>query len=301
MSNDLVSLVTPNYRLYRFTDQIYKVIKFKSAGPRPIFISNKEETPHETYDFKLDQSISRARRNILELALCNVWKYFCTFTIAESNYDRKNLATFYKDFSQFIRDQRKKYSIDIKYLLVPEKHKDGSWHLHGLFSDISSILTSFYWLDKNGYNVPYHLVDDGYYCWIDYWFKFGFCSLGAIDDPVACGFYITKYISKELQKDSLPVGLHLYYCSRGLNRSSVHGEIYSHVASLEPLLVNDYEFCKTGMTRVSDGLNWSFCFEHMDFTGLDLLSFRSEADNEESYSFADDFYDSQQLVLECFA
>ena len=49
---------------------------------------------------RLPQAISRARRVCLEIALCNDWKWFATFTIAKDNYDRKNLEGYYDKFSE---------------------------------------------------------------------------------------------------------------------------------------------------------------------------------------------------------
>lgn len=299
LSHGAAELVRPDYKIYSYTEQIYKIVKFKSTAPSG-YKSDKEN--HLSYDQKLDSSLSRSRRVVLELALCNDWKYFCTFTIAKENYDRKDLSLWHKDFSQWLRDQRKKclklgIDIDIQYVLVPEQHKDGSWHMHGLFSDITPLLVSFYKLDKYGYDVPYHLVDDGYYCWFDYWVKFGYCSLAPIKDLVSCGFYITKYISKSMQKDCVDVGLHLYYPSRGLKRSSLHGDIFGQCSILDKYLVNDYDFCKTGMTAVKDGCTWNFAFEYMDHELIDAFRI---PDEKEFCPVADSFYDCTQEIMEGF-
>ena len=65
--------------------------------------------------------------------MCNDFDYFITLTLNPINIDTFDLDNFIRTFGQFIRDQRKKYSWgDIQYLLVPEKHKSGSWHMHGL-------------------------------------------------------------------------------------------------------------------------------------------------------------------------
>ena len=77
-----------SHSVYRYTDQIYKIIQWNSViqhfGPGPA-----DQQKH--YDKKLDSSISRTKRVILEKALCNPWEWFCTFTISESKYNRKDL------------------------------------------------------------------------------------------------------------------------------------------------------------------------------------------------------------------
>jgi len=270
-----LDVVRPDIVLWDYTQGIYKIIKNKSTAPR-IFV-NREKFNH--YDFKLDQSLSRTRRVILEYGLCNEWKYFCTFTLAKDKYDRENLIAWHKDFSQWLRDQRKVhlkkgYDLPLRFVLVPELHEDGkSWHMHGLFSDISPFLVSFQDLRSQGYKVPDKLVNNGYYCWLDYWKKFGFCSFGKINNKVACGFYITKYITKDMQDAAIGVGLHRYYASRPLNRAKQHGEIYGATSAFDKWLTNHYDFCDTGMTHVQDGCDWSFGFEYMDHELIEAISF----------------------------
>ncbi|MGL4805029.1 MAG: rolling circle replication-associated protein [Bacteroidales bacterium] len=124
-------------------------------------------------------------------------------------YERDNLSKFVEDLTQFIRDQRKKYGISINYLLIPELHADGrNWHMHGLFSDLPI-------QDIEPHNVT-KLLDQGYVNWSSYEKKFGYNSLGAIRDSVACTLYITKYISKAVKSTPVGVNKKLYYCSRGL-------------------------------------------------------------------------------------
>lgn len=267
--------VRPDIVLYNYSQGIYKIVKHKSTAPR-IFLSNKE---FNHYDKKLDSSLSRAKRTILELGLCNVWKFFCTFTIAPDKYDRENLKNWHKDFSQWLRDQRKVhikkgFDIPLRYVLVPELHHDGkSWHMHGLFSDITPVLSSFRDLRAKGFNVPDKLVQHNYYNWESYQNKFGFCSFGEIKNKVACGFYITKYVTKELEDSAVGVGLHTYYASRPLNRAFKHGEIYGSTNAFDEWLTNHYDFCDTGMTHVKDSCDWSFGFEYMDHDLIESISF----------------------------
>ena len=110
-----VEPIRPDYNIYRYTDGIYKIVNFKSTMPRFAPPVRTEETK---YDDKLVQSLSRARRVVLELAMCNDWAYFCTFTLDKTKYQREDLPKFHKDFSQWVRDQRKKYKkLGIKYCI----------------------------------------------------------------------------------------------------------------------------------------------------------------------------------------
>ena len=182
--------VSPVYSIHRYTDEIYKVVAFKGHRD-PDFACAREEAQH--YETKLDNSFSRARSMVLQYALCNPWDYFFTGTLDERLADRYNLDRYAKRLMQFIRDKRKKYNASFQVLLVPENHKDGAWHIHGLVYGLpASALRPF------RYPEPKKLIDGGFLNWPDYQRAFGFCSLAPIRDKVATAYYVTKYISKDM-------------------------------------------------------------------------------------------------------
>lgn len=298
-------LVGPDYTLYKYTDQIYKVIHFKQ--PRSLVPNPKRQKPKtQDENKKPDSSVSRARRNVLELALCNDWSYFCTFTLDKEKYDRFNLDAWKNDFTQWIRDLRKKYKkigldCDFKFLFVPERHDDGAWHMHGLFGDIRPLLIPFYFERQKGMKVPDKLVNGGYFDWPEYREKFGFCSFGIIKNKVATAFYVTKYISKNLQSTCEALGVHSYIPSRGLNRAQLHGSVYGDCWYLDSFLTNKYEFVETGMTCLADGADWDFAMEYMDKSDikpLDLFSFDSLEESDIRY--IENHFEGIQTVLEGF-
>lgn len=81
-------------------------------------------------------NISRAKNTILGYGKCNEWDYFVTFTLDPYKYNRFNLDAWRKDFAQYIRNMRRKTGYEIKYLLIPERHQDGAWHMHGLIAGL---------------------------------------------------------------------------------------------------------------------------------------------------------------------
>lgn len=290
------------HTIYRYTDQIYKIVQFyrvmNHLGPGP-------RGEHEHHEEKLDSSLSRSRRVILEKALCNPWEWFCTFTIAEDKCDRKNLIAWRDSFTQWMRDQRKK-GLDIKYLIVPEQHEDGSWHAHGLFSGLKDTdLVTFKEMDRRGYRttkgrrLPKKLRFSNYRNWPAYQNKFGFCSFGKIVNPVAASFYITKYITKDNDRMVRDVGLHSYYVSKGLQGATKHLDFFGRQPSIDRFLTNKYEFCATGMTHVRHKLDWSFALEYVNFDDLEPLELRPSVENEKSAPEleADDYYQFEQICL----
>lgn len=183
---------SPVHSIHEYANGIYKVVTFKgSRDPDNAYLRIPDATQH--YDNKLDNSFSRARNMVLQYALCNSWDYFFTGTIDRAKFDRFNLDVYQSRLSQFVRDKRKKYQSQIQYLLVPEQHKDGAWHIHGLISGLPEDAISLF-----APPAPQRLIDGGFLNWPDYMTTFGFCSLAPIRDAIATAYYITKYISKDL-------------------------------------------------------------------------------------------------------
>lgn len=157
-------------------------------------------------DKKLDNNIARARSKIFEYAICNEFDYFVTLTVNGQYLDRYDLKEYIKKLGQFIRDYRKKYEANVQYLLIPEKHTDGAWHMHGLLKGIPKEH-----LTVNKY---------GYKDWEEYSKRFGYISIDDIRSQIAVSKYITKYISKSIDtgRGVTDKESKLYYCSRGLKR-----------------------------------------------------------------------------------
>ena len=77
---EIPDLILPDYNVYKFRPDFYKVVRMRSTAPR-VHLPHPKDIGYKHSD-KLPQALSRARRVVLELALCNEWKWFATFTIA---------------------------------------------------------------------------------------------------------------------------------------------------------------------------------------------------------------------------
>ena len=158
-------------------------------------------------DDKLANNISRARSKVKELVLCNPWDYWCTFTIDKSKYDRYNLKGYVKNLGEFLHGYNRRCDVSdkVKYLLIPEMHKDGAWHMHGF---IKGIKDADLYRNKNGY-----------LSWRQYEEKFGFISMKRIagEDAIEkLSSYMCKYMTKEISSSVKELGAHSYYSSQGL-------------------------------------------------------------------------------------
>lgn len=253
--------VKPLYTVKMYSEKRYRVVKFKRSGADDLYRVFSEPSPDVPPNTdKLENSLSRTRSRIIELGLCNDWDCFFTGTLNETKIDRFDLAGFRKILSQWIRDRRKAYGTEIKYLLVPEFHQSGAIHVHGFLSGIpADRMTSFDALSQTQ-AVPVRLLNHGFFRWDDFDKRFGFCSMAPIRDRDAAAFYICKYVSKDLCQRSSELGAHLFWASQNLRGAVPWGDCYVHSEYLDQFLTHDYDFCSVGWIRPSEvsGLDWSF-------------------------------------------
>lgn len=213
-----------------YNDKFFKLIVLKGElGKGGRRFSGKGTVNEE----KLENNLIRSKSKVFELSLCNDWDYFVTLTLDSKKYDRYNLKKYIKDLSQFIRDQRKSKESDIKYLLIPEQHKDGAWHLHGFMKGIPALdIVSNGNFDKSG---------NPYVHWLPYFKKFGFMSMGEIQDDIGASFYIRKYISKTMLQNNFELGLHSYYSSNGLKGADeLEAVVCGNVSEFEFKYTSDF-------------------------------------------------------------
>lgn len=187
-------------------------------------IEDEEEYKHmkgKINDEKLESSLQHTRTRIFELAFCNEWDYFTTFTIDKTKFDRYNLNVYHVSFRKWLNDYNRKYGTSIKFITIPEKHKDGAWHEHGFIHGIPLDHLRLFTLKEH---LPKHIrqklkAGELVYDWPAYRAKFGFCDFEPIMNHEAVSRYVTKYISKNLARSVTKVNAHMYYCSKGLERA----------------------------------------------------------------------------------
>lgn len=179
-----------------------KVCNLKVVRKKGLEIENKKNSAGN--EKKMENSLSRAKSKLKEYALCNPWEYFVTLTLSPEKYDRFNLKQYQKDLSMFLNNYNKKCTEEekVKYILVPEQHQDGSWHMHGLLKGIRK--------------EDLYINENGYISWISYERKFGYISFGRIRDIEKTANYVMKYITKESDKNVTELNKQIYYCSKGL-------------------------------------------------------------------------------------
>lgn len=130
-------------------------------------------------------------------------KYFITLTLNKECIDRYDAATIIPRLQVWLSNMVKRHGL--KYILVPEHHKDGAIHFHGFINDALRVIDSG--VKQNGrqvFNLPQ--------------WKFGFTTaIELYGDYDAAVGYVCKYIAKEQDK----IGGRWYYSGGGLARPEV--------------------------------------------------------------------------------
>lgn len=182
--------------LYNFNGRFFRVCSIKACREKGFEdISCKKKTDKEEVN---RISLSRTRRNIRELALCNDFEYFCTLTVNSVKCDRYSLDEVQDNLRKCLRNIRN-HSDNFNYLIITEKHKDGAFHFHGLMSGVSDL-----YFNKYGY-MSCSKLD-----------VLGFNSFSEIQSLEKVSNYILKYITKDCVKNSKN---QVYISSRGLKKA----------------------------------------------------------------------------------
>ena len=78
------------------------------------------------------RSMRRARAKLRRLALANDFQYFVTLTLDPAKIDRYDGAAVTKALSRWCDNMVRRHGL--RYILVPERHKDGAFHFHGFMA-----------------------------------------------------------------------------------------------------------------------------------------------------------------------
>lgn len=162
--------------------------------------------------FKKEMSVKRSMRRtkgkVYDYSRANVWEYFVTLTFNPNLVDRYDFDLCVSRMSQWLKDMRKRKCPYLKYIGVPEKHKDGAFHFHFLFSNIGDLEL----IDSGKKDKGRVVFNIGNY-------KYGWSTATLVSDTSKVSNYITKYITKDLCSST--VGRKRYWNSRNLEIGEV--------------------------------------------------------------------------------
>ncbi len=220
-----------------------KLVRMNYLKTSGIELDDIEYVRGQVNENKINESILRSKSKIFELAFCNPWDWFFTGTINPNKQDRTDLELFHKQLTQWLRNYNRLNNLNIKFLFVPEKHKDGkSWHIHGFIYGLPvEHLKQFQVGDVMGKGLADKVQKgDIVYNWLAYFNRFGFCDLEPIRNQEAVSKYVIKYINKELANSVTELNAHTYYHSRGLKFAELKKRGTMNWDSIAPTYENDY-------------------------------------------------------------
>lgn len=212
------SVYTSRFFLYNYNNNNFRIVKIKSCRNSGFEEIKKKNNFVDVNSEEIQrQSLSRTKRNIRELALCNDFEYFATFTVNSEKCDRYVLNDV-QDKLKKILHKIKRNNKDFAFLIITEKHLDGAFHFHGLVKGIKDL-----YVNENGY-LSSKIFDN----------ELGFNSFSKIKDYTKCCNYIIKYITQDCIKNSHN---QIYISSRGLKKATK--EEFKYIDFI-PTYTNEY-------------------------------------------------------------
>ena len=229
-------------------------------------VVNDFESIADEHERSVQNSMKRAKNKIYDLSRSNEWDWFVTITFDAKKVDRYDYSACTKKLSDWLKNLKRDCVDDFKYLIVPERHKDGAFHFHGLMSDSEHLRMKFsghYTKDKEPiYNI-------GRY-------KFGFTTATRVKNNEASTKYITKYTTKDLMEHTK--NKRKYWHSRNLNTPKEYTAVLpaSDLNALHDELVrDDVRNFKQLYYEIGVEARTVFYYEHIvkDGIGYDLSLF----------------------------
>lgn len=212
-----------------------KVIKYK----RPI-VKEWTRLPHSGSGIEHDEdsrkednlkkSINRTKTTISDYVLCNDFNIFATFTFDPkiiTEQKRHDFEYCSNLLSEWLRveqqNHQRNHKSKFRYLVVPEKHKNGAWHFHALIADYKNPIAKF----KEQSNKYFSIRTDKNLN-KSYFFKrynLGRNEFQIIKSKDRMASYIKKYITKSLLQYA---GKKRYWSSRNLKKPAIFYNIFKY-------------------------------------------------------------------------
>lgn len=180
----------------------------------------------------MGKSIKRTKDAVFDYSNAVDWEWFCTFTFSSDKVDRTDFEKVSKKMTKWLNNMRSRYCPGMQYVLVPEKHKDGSWHFHGVFRDcdglqfVPAINQQKFHNGKPNKYFGQPLVRNGYQVFDIGRFTLGYSDCTKVVDTKRVANYILKYITKEMVFET--PNKRRYWCSKNLPKPKESVELFEY-------------------------------------------------------------------------
>lgn len=148
------------------------------------------------------RNANRTKQMVFQYSRCAFWEWFVTFTFSGEKIDRYNYDDCSKAVRSWLHNQRR-VAPELQYLVVPEQHKDGAWHFHGLLARCGDM--KFY---------PSGIYQDGVEVYNMIKYQYGYTTATKVKDIDRVSKYVGKYITKNIC--DLTPGKQRYFVSQNL-------------------------------------------------------------------------------------
>lgn len=178
--------------------------------------SGKEaETSDEAQEARTKRQIYAIRRRIKGYAFSNNFRWFVTLTFNPEKVNSSDYETAKITLLKWCRKMRDNHE-QFDYLMIPELHKSGAVHFHGLLGDISDCFIKAI-NPKTGEPLIRH--DRQVYNLTEW--EYGFSDCEEIESRERAASYITKYVTSALLTDKKMYNKKRYFNSQGLKKPTV--------------------------------------------------------------------------------
>lgn len=181
------------------------------AEQAPYSVTDKGKRSEPSED-GVRRAASRARKQVFELCACNNLDLFFTLTLNKELIDRYDYKAAVRKFGQWADNHVRRRGL--KYVAVPELHKDGAVHFHGLCNKEAVCLVDSGKKSKGQtvYNLP--------------GWRLGFTTaISLYGERNAAAHYVAKYISKQHGTNGGTIGGRYFYHGGALAHAKC---IYQH-------------------------------------------------------------------------
>lgn len=212
-------------KLYNGEMSIY-VLKVPIAPNR-----NESDLLHNKQNNSIDsieKSINRTHRILKDYILCNNFTHFFTLTISPDYCDRLDDLLVQSKVKTWLNNIRRHSSLG--YIVVPERHKNGALHFHGVMTNPSTLnLYDSGHKDRSG-RIIYHTKQ----------YKMGFHDFTEIGSLDAVSQYVRKYLSKQFyDREKFKKR---FWASRNLKKPEIIHNVDISDLPLEILQETDFGF-----------------------------------------------------------
>lgn len=163
-------------------------------------------------------NLVRTRNQIKDYCLSNDFNMFWTLTFGTK---RESDQTCFNRLSNWLKYMKSKYGL-FDYIFIPERHKDGCIHFHGVTGNFKGVVVDSGIREKG--SIVYNCSD----------WRYGFSTITMVRSKVKTASYITKYVTKTLSQEIVGKGKKKYWSSRGLRKPVETYYDYVPFVSKEP-------------------------------------------------------------------